>query len=175
MNEFDDSVGAEGVEIPEGESGESTGKKKSAMPPAMMAIIGVIVIVMAVGSHFLVKMLFFSKPPAPKVEKTTEGPAVGDVYKLESLIVNPRDTGGRRHLLIEIGFEVSDPVAITELETIDPLLRDNLLTFFSAQKTETLTDIHLRDKIKEKVKEIANFNLTTGEVTKVYFIRYVFQ
>ncbi len=175
MNEFDENAVAEGMEIADDDAVAAGGKGGKGVSPVMMAIMVVIVLAVGVGAHFVLKAVFFSKPPPPKVEKTEGQTAVGEVYQLDGLIVNPRETGGRRHLMIDLGMEVSDPLVIPELEKIDPLLRDNLLTFLSAQKVETLSDIHMREKIRERIGEIVNFYLTTGEVTRVYFIRYVFQ
>ncbi|MBZ0264411.1 flagellar basal body-associated FliL family protein [bacterium] len=173
MNEA--AEGTQGVEVPEGGAAPGGGGAK----PMMVAMIAVLVLAFQiVSSHYIVKMLFFSKPPEAVAEeqmvdeKKTE--EVGQIYKLETLLINPEASRGSKHLLVDIGIEASDPAIIGQLEVLDPVLRDNISTLLSSQPLDVLTNILMRDKLRLKIEEIANFHLKEGEVDRVYFIRYVF-
>lgn len=178
MNEFDQMQDAvEGIELPDVDL-EQTGGGRSAGGGGNTIVFVLIVVLLlafqAASSYFVIQKLFFSEPPTPKPQETTAPENFGQVFRLDGLIVNPTDAGNR-HLLVDIGFQTEDQKVLDELAEREPLLRDNLITFFSAQRYKVLTDITLREKLKERVKEIANYNLSKGTVDQVYFIRYVIQ
>jgi flagellar basal body-associated protein FliL len=179
MNEFDQDV--EGVELPDidldaGDGFDAGGGSGKGGGTAVFAIILVVVLaVQAVSSHFILRATVFSKPPKTKAKEKTEKVEYGEIFQLDGLIVNPTDSRGSKHLLVDIGLQTTNAAIITELGEKELLLRDNINTFLSAQKLEVLTDIHMRQKIRERLKEIVDYNLEEGQVDKVYFIRYVLQ
>jgi len=162
---------AVGVEVPEGDSHQA---ERGKPPLVKIALIAAVLIVQAVSSHIIIRQVFYSKPPAAVAQKADPGKR-GQVFQLNGIVVNPTGTNGTKHLLLDIGFEVGNSKIIEELTIIDPLIRDNLMTFLAAQRVEVLTDIMMRDRIRQRIREIVNYHLTTGEVDKVYFVRYVFQ
>lgn len=172
MNE---APGAEGIEVPQGGPSMDSGGGTKTLLVAMIAVL--VLAFQLVSSHLIVKMLFFNNK-AETVQKEEEKAAKpeppGEIYRMESILVNPTATRGRQHLLVELGLEVDSPEVITELTTLDPLLRDNIITVLSAQPMDVLTNIMMRDKIKQRIQDIVNYYLSKGKVTKVYFIRYVF-
>jgi flagellar FliL protein len=185
MNEFNEEVegGAEGVELPDvdlddggaiipgGEGGSGGGKS------IVFAVVVVLLLAFqAVSSHFIVKRMFFSEPPKPKTEKPADkSEGIGQVFQISGLIVNPSESRGSKHLLVDIGLETKEGAVIEQLTEYEPLIRDNLNTFFSAQKYSVLQDIQFRDKLRQRVQEIVNYHLTEGTVDKVFFIQYVLQ
>ena len=100
---------------------------------------------------------------------------MGIVHQISGLIVNPADSRGSKHLLLNIGLETKDQKVIEELVELEPLIRDNLNTFFAAQRYQVLQDIQYREKLRQRVQEIVNYHLTKGQVDKVFFIQYVLQ
>jgi len=184
MNEFEEvEGGAVGVELPdvdveggEGLSPESSGGKGGGGSMVFIVAVVLILAFQAVSSHFIVKQMFFSKPPqSKKVEKTEDAKEMGMIFRLSGLIINPSESRGSKHLLLEIGLETQEANVISELEKIDPMLRDNLNTFFSAQRLAVLQDISYREKLRKRVQEIVNYHLTEGTVDEVFFIQYVLQ
>lgn len=187
MNEFNDEEmqgGAEGIELPDvdiddggGEVAEGGGGGRAGGSAVFAVVIVLMLAFQAVASHFIVKKLFFSKPPAPKVTEQAAAPdkEIGIVHQVSGLIVNPADSRGSKHLLLNIGLESKDQKVIDELVELEPQIRDNLNTFFSAQRYEVLQDIQYRDKLRQRVQEIVNYYLTKGKVDKVFFIQYVLQ
>ncbi len=183
MNEFDDAQeGAEGIELPDvdveaggelvpGKEGGGGGGKSAVFAIAVVLILAF----QAVSSYFIVKKLFFAEPPAPKVKKAESSAEIGQIYSITGLIINPKETGGSRHLLVDIGLETHENKVMDELTKIEPMLRDNLNTFFAAQRFDVLQDISYREKLRKRVQEIVNYHLTDGTVDEVFFIQYVIQ
>ncbi len=102
-----------------------------------------------------------------------EPPPFGEVYKIENVILNP--ASGRRHFMVSVGLEVFDKSKLDEIKKREPLLRDNLITMFSAQPVDILSDIRYRQAFRSRVKKIMDYQLGEGIVTRVFFERWVFQ
>jgi flagellar basal body-associated protein FliL len=100
-------------------------------------------------------------------------PPFGQVYTLEDLIINPTD--GRRHFMVSIGLEFFDQSKTEEIKKREILLRDNLITFFSAQPLEVLTNIKYRQAIRSRIKKIMDYQLGEGVVSRVFFQKWVIQ
>ncbi|MFH0882739.1 MAG: flagellar basal body-associated FliL family protein [bacterium] len=184
MNEFNEvQEGAEGIELPDvdveagGEllPGKSEGGGGGGKSVVFAVVVVIILAFQAVSSHFIVKNLFFSEPPAPKQQKAETSDEIGEIYRITGLIVNPKESRGSKHLLVDFGLETKDKKVMDELLKIEPLLRDNLNTFFAAQRLEILQDITYREKLRKRVQEIVNYHLTEGTVDEVFFIQYVLQ
>jgi flagellar basal body-associated protein FliL len=179
MNQENPEV--EGVDIPAGEmeEAEATGGQKAPTKQLNMIMFSVIVVLLfgfqAVSSVLIIGKMYNSNPYFPgKAPVEQEEDLTGMIHTLEGIIVNPTESRGKV-LLVDIGFETGSEEVVAELGTLEPLLRDNLNTFLAAQRLPVLTDISMRDKIRGKVMDIANYHLTEGKVGRVFFIRYVLQ
>ena len=127
------------------------------------------------ASRVVVTKLFFtpkSEPSSASKEKRSE---VGEFYMISDLIINPAESGGRRHLLISLGLEYRDPLVEEELSRRDPQLRDNVITLLAGQDISVLSDIRYREKIRSSLLKAINYYLEEGKVEKLYFVKYVFQ
>ncbi len=179
MNQENPEV--EDVDIPAGEMEEAEGGGEEKSPPKQLNMIMFIVMVVLLfgfqttSSVLIVGKMYDSNPYFPgRPPVDREDNLSGLIHTLEGIIVNPTDSRGKV-LLLDIGFETGSGDVIAELGTLEPLLRDNINTFLSAQRLPVLTDISMREKIRDKVMEIANYHLTEGKVGRVFFIRYVLQ
>ncbi|MCX6640541.1 MAG: flagellar basal body-associated FliL family protein [bacterium] len=139
-------------------------------------VAGAIVILgfQVITSRMIIMKFFFT----PKVEKPAEKELKnepGEFYLINDLIINPAESGGRRHLMVSIGLEYRDALIKLELEKRDPQIRDNLITLLAGQQISVLSDIKFREKIRESLLNSVNYFLEAGQVEKLYFVSYVFQ
>ena len=148
-------------------------KSKLGRIPMFAGVILAILAFEAFSSQLLVKQLFFAPPKPP--EKSGEGIEVGEFHIISDLIVNPAATGGRRHLLVSIGLEYHDPKIEAELTRRDPQIRDNLITLLAGQEVTVLTDIRYRENIRNSLLKAVNYYLDSGQIERLYFVKYVFQ
>ncbi len=139
------------------------------------------------ASRVVVKKMFFT----PKTEKPEEeeGEHFGKIYMIDDLIINPANSGGRRHLLVSLGLEYfpeegekgsgGEGEELTgvgaELQMREPQIRDNLITLLAGQDINVLSDIKYREKIRQSLLKAVNYYLHEGKVEKLYFVKYVFQ
>jgi flagellar protein FliL len=114
---------------------------------------------------------------APPEEEVTIGP----IYKLDTLIVNLADQGGKRYLRITMELELKpseniDVKNVTdELENRLPQIRDTILMILPSKQyadiATTTGKIALRDEIMTKL----NTFLKKGQISTIYFTEFVVQ
>jgi flagellar basal body-associated protein FliL len=115
-----------------------------------------------------------------KKGKSSEGEGGGEagepnIYIVKDLILNPAGTNGTRFLLTTVGFEVSNAEAKQELEAKDVQVRDALNTVLSAKTLSTLSVPEKRDSLREEISEKVGKLLHSGELTSVYFSKFIIQ
>ena len=110
---------------------------------------------------------------APTPEVNHKPPEFGEVYSISDIIINPAD--GRRHFMVTVSLEYQDKDKLAEIQRRESLLRDNLITFFSSQPVEVLTNIRYRQAIRSRVKKIMDYQLGDGVVSRIFFDKWIFQ
>lgn len=114
---------------------------------------------------------------APAEEEVTMGP----IYKLDTLIVNLADQGGKRYLRITMELELKPAEnievneVIEELEKRLPQIRDTILMILPTKQyadiATTSGKLALRDEIMTKL----NGYLKKGQISTIYFTEFVVQ
>ncbi len=99
----------------------------------------------------------------------------GEFKQLDGLIINPAGSGGKRFLLIGLGLESAQPEALEEVGSREIVIRDAVLSALGGRSVEELSDIGLRDQVKEQVREAINGILLQGQIDRLYFTQYVLQ
>ncbi|MGD9365271.1 MAG: flagellar basal body-associated FliL family protein [Desulfobacteraceae bacterium] len=110
-----------------------------------------------------------------------EEETIGPIYRLDTLIVNLADHGGKRYLRVTMELELKPNEEVEAAEVIEeierrlPQLRDTILMILpSKQYAEISTTpgkIALRDEIMTKL----NTFLKRGQISKIYFTEFVVQ
>lgn len=111
------------------------------------------------------------KGHAAKVEEE----AIKPTYKMDTLIVNLADQGGKRYLRITMEMELSGPEVLEEIPKRLPQLRDTILMILPSKQyadiSTTEGKIALRDELIAKINTI----LKKGTVTTIFFTEFVVQ
>jgi len=113
----------------------------------------------------------------PKEEEVSIGPT----YKLDTLIVNLADQGGKRYLRVTMEFELKPLENVEARDVVDeldmrlPQVRDTILMILPSKQyadiATTQGKIALRDEIISKL----NPNLKKGQISTIYFTEFVVQ
>lgn len=115
------------------------------------------------------------KQVAQEEVKPEEMVTIGPIYKLDTMIVNLADQGGKRYLRITMELELSAPELVEEIDKRLPQLRDAILMILPtktyAEISTTEGKIALRDELMAKL----NSFLKTGTVKTIYFSEFVVQ
>jgi flagellar FliL protein len=101
--------------------------------------------------------------------------SIGPMYKMETLIVNLADQGGKRYLRVTMELELSSSEVVAEIEKRMPQLRDAILMILPTRQyadiSTTQGKISLRDEILAKM----NSYLKKGSILTIYFTEFVVQ
>ena len=112
----------------------------------------------------------------PVTEEEEEEPIeYGEFMEMESLIINPFGTDGKRYLMIKIGLESNTAKALEAVKEKAVVVRDAILKDLSSRTVAELASIEHRSQIKDGLREVINEILEKGEVTRLYFTQYVLQ
>ncbi len=113
-------------------------------------------------------------------EETEEGTpeeevTIGPIYKMDTLIVNLADQGGKRYLRVTMELELSAPEVLEEINLRLPQLRDQILMVLPSKQYSDISTtegkVALRDELIAKMNGI----LKKGTVTMIYFTEFVVQ
>ncbi len=152
----------------------------------LLIIIGVVVLMMSMmGVGFFVLWHKMSATVAqvqaangiakPEDKAEEEKSAVMPMHKLETMIVNLADQGGKRYLRVTMELELKTPELAKEIEQRLPQVRDSILMILPtkeySQISTTEGKIQLRDDIIAKL----NSFLRTGTINTIYFTEFVVQ
>ncbi|MGD9249484.1 MAG: flagellar basal body-associated FliL family protein [Desulfobacteraceae bacterium] len=106
---------------------------------------------------------------------------MGPVYRLDTLIVNLADQGGKRYLRVTMELElkpneqIDNSEVVEEIEQRLPQLRDTILMVLPTKQyadiSTTPGKIALRDEIIAKLNPF----LKKGQIDKLYFTEFVVQ
>ena len=117
-----------------------------------------------------------AEEPPPEQEVT-----IGPIYKLDTLIVNLADQGGKRYLRVTMELELKPAENVEVKEVVDelekrlPQIRDAILMILPSKQyadiATTSGKIALRDEIISKL----NTYLKKGQISSIYFTEFVVQ
>jgi flagellar FliL protein len=100
---------------------------------------------------------------------------IGPMYKMDTMIVNLADRGGKRYLRLTMQFELTNQEVLEEIEKRLPQIRDSILMILPTKQyadiSTTLGKTALRDEIIAKV----NGYLKKGTINTIYFTEFVVQ
>ncbi len=99
----------------------------------------------------------------------------GQFTELQGLIVNPADSEGRRFLMVNIGLETPDESGLEQLKQKDIVVRDKILRTLSKHTISDLSDISIREQIKQELLNEINDVLQDSMIDRLYFTQYVLQ
>lgn len=159
------------------EASESEPKKGF---PLNIIIIGILAVCLIGGGLYVWKAGLLSKftgkkEAAAEKQKESEKTEVGEMYELESFIVNLTGGSGNNYLKIKISLELNNAELKTELEKKLPLFRDAILSLLSSKTYVEVKTLEGKAQIRAEILTTLNQYLKTGKVTNVYFSDFIVQ
>ena len=130
----------------------------------------------------LLPYLDASRPSSPQEEQAQEEMAeeedesgeLGPSITIESLTVNPRNSGGRRMLNMQVVMEIVDEEKVDQVKNHEPIIRSTLLRFFRSKTVQELSVPTALDSLPVSVKKLINETLPGKKSVKnVFFTRFI--
>ncbi len=152
------------------------------MSKKTIIIIGAVALIflLIIGAGFFIimnKMAAIQNQSIEKVadEEVEEESLIGEVYTLDTFVVNLADQGGKRYLRVKIDLEISDEKLKEELEQRMPQIKDSILMILPAKKFDNIKDEEGKIALRNEITEKLNSFLKTGTITYIYFTEFVVQ
>jgi len=155
------------------EQAVENGKEKKRGSKLKWIIIGV-VIVLALGGGGAGAYFFMNKS-ANKEAQALPKPPIGAVWAPDVFIINLADSEADRYLKVVMNFELSDPLAVAELDVMKPKVRDMVLSVLTVKGFKDVNNFEGKQRLKEEIAMRLNSQLTKGKVVQVYFTDFVVQ
>jgi|GEM_PF-506244 len=101
--------------------------------------------------------------------------AVGSMFQIKDIVVNPAGTNGTRYLCTTVTLEISDVLVEEEVEAREAQVRDLLIEILGRRTVPELSSLEMRDYIRDEIRLSVNSLLASGEIDGVYFSNFVLQ
>ena len=156
-------------------------KKESSSILRMVLIWTGIFVFQIVVLYFLFSKVFAPKYlPAiePENGKMTEGKSsseIGEIFLIEDIIANPKNTGAMRIVNVTVGLEYKDSSVLRELEKRDIQIRDYLISFFGDRTISQLDDVADKDSLRKTIHQNLNMIIPDNGIKSVYFSNFIIQ
>jgi flagellar FliL protein len=157
---------------PEEQAAEG-GKEKKKGSKLKWIIIGIVVLLVLGGGG--AGAYFFLNKSANKEAQVVAKPPIGAVWAPDVFIINLADADADRYLKVVMNFELSDPLAVAELEVMKPKVRDMVLGVLTVKGIKDLNNFEGKQRLKEEIAMRLNNHMTKGKVVQVYFTDFVIQ
>lgn len=113
--------------------------------------------------------------PPPAVDVQEEENKIGPLYSLDTMIVNLAGHGGKRYLRVTMSLELSDPDAITSIESRLPQVRDAILMILPTKTYDEVSTTEGKVALRNQLMTTINSLMTKGQVNNIYFTEFVVQ
>lgn len=101
----------------------------------------------------------------------------GATFLLDDLVINPKNSTGRRLFKISLALEY-DPKNVelaNEMSQRTPFMRDYLIGYLGSMNEDSLSDISYRETIRDSLSSALNRFLNAGRVDRVLFQDFIRQ
>ena len=107
--------------------------------------------------------------------------SIGPIYKLDTLIVNLADQGGKRYLRVTMEFELKPAEnvevneVVEELEKRLPQIRDAILMILPSKQYADIATTSGKTALRDEIISKLNAYLKKGQISTIYFTEFVVQ
>ena len=98
---------------------------------------------------------------------------IGEIYIIEDIVVNPRETRGMRFVNVSIGLDCNNGKTLKAVGKQDIRIRDYLISLFSNCLVEELDDEADKDTLRKKIRSDINRLINNDGVQAVYFTNFI--
>jgi flagellar FliL protein len=162
------------ADVEDGAEGAPVGKKRFALPPMKVLIIGgaALVVLAGVGGG---GYYFFTHKSEPKTEASVAKPAV--FVDLPEVLVNLSNTGSERtqYLKIKIVLELADQPMVAQITPVMPRVMDAFQTYLRELRPSDLEGSAGLYRLKEELTRRVNASIAPSRINAVLFKEIVVQ
>ena len=142
----------------------------------IVAVAGLVLIGGGVGAALYLGWI--SIPGFSSTKKTTmipTAPRLGPMLKINPLIINLKEEGGRHYIKTTIVLEIGQKEWIEEVTSRIPLLTDLAILTLSDKRLEDLKNSAAKENLKKELLVKINQALDSPKVNQIYFDEFLYQ
>ena len=111
--------------------------------------------------------------------KDGEGAPTSNLHLIDNLVLNPAGSGGTRFLMVAAAVEFKDAKMIDAFKARDAEVRDIVLRVMGAKTVEQLSDMAMRDSLRQEVSDSLTSLVPKAQrkkaIRRVFFPQFVIQ
>lgn len=177
--ELDDEL----EENSEGSKSSGGGFKKGIIIVALQAVVTYFLATMVIVPMLVNKAGASDKQAATGDSTTIEADAptdssfanVGPIFNVEDIIVNPAESEGERYVVLNMGLELTNEDAQSEVEKRVPLIRDVAIQILSSVPVDSLDGAENKLKLKKRFTQEIKKVLPPNTLRRIYFTSFIIQ
>ena len=100
---------------------------------------------------------------------------MGEIFSLDTFIVNIGDGDRDRYLKLKADLELSEVVVSDEIQQRLPQMRDLIISLLGSKAFDDVRSIEGKDLLREEMLQRINAHLTTGTARSIFFTEFVVQ
>jgi len=132
------------------------------------------------GGFFMMWTKIVSLMPPEEVveeipEEVEEVTAVGEMFPLDTFVVNLADPGGKRYLRATMQLELTPEEKMETIEQRLPLIRDVVLMILPTKEFEDIRTVEGKSALRTEILGKLNEVLNADSVANIYFTEFVIQ
>jgi len=147
---------------------------------AVMTAVMVLFMVLVGGGFYMMWMKITALAPPEEIveedmEDAEEVMEVGEMFPLDTFVVNLADSGGKRYLRATLQLELAPEQAAETFEQRLPQIRDVILTVLPTKTFEDIRTVAGKSALREEILQRLNTLLNVEGVANIYFTEFVIQ
>lgn len=114
-------------------------------------------------------------------QEASDEVTIGTLYRLDTLIVNLADHGGKRYLRVTMELELKPKEDIDAAEVVEEIemrmaqLRDAILMILPTKQYADISTTPGKIAVRDEIMAELNKYLVKGQIAKIYFTEFVVQ
>lgn len=167
------SAAQEGAVAPD----EKAGSFKARNKKILILSAGAIVLLgsMVAAGIYLGRISIPGLSLAKKNKAVPTSPVIGPMLKINPLIINLREEGGRHCIKTTIVLEIAQPEWLEEVRSRTPLLTDLAILTLSDKRLRELQNAEAKENLKKELLIKINQALGSPKVNQIYFDDFLYQ
>ena len=146
----------------------------------ILASVGVLFMVLVGSGFFMMWTKINSLMPPEEVaeevpEEEEEEITVGEMFPLDTFVVNLADAGGKRYLRATMQLELAPEEHKETFEQRLPQIRDVVLTILPTKEFQDIRTIEGKSALRTEILDKLNELLNGDSVVNIYFTEFVIQ
>jgi flagellar FliL protein len=145
----------------------------SAVAFVFMALVG--------GGFFMMWMKIASLMPPEEIveevieEEEEEEVIIGEMFPLETFVVNLADPKGKRYLRTTLQLELTPEQTVETLEQRLPQIRDIILTVLPTKQSQEIRTVDGKTMLRAEIMRKLNDLFGAESIANIYFTEFVIQ